>query len=337
MTGKENILRVYRHQEPEWLPVFSMMPSRPGDPPPATAYVCPDFMLGWARSGGKDVWGVEYVGAESVNGATVPVPGKYMFEDITKWRDYVHKPDLSDVDWEQTCKKDLDRINRDETAVTLALNTLYFHALVGFMGFENAFYAMAEEPEECMALFDYVGSFYEEVRDKCLPYYKPDCVVLIEDTASAKAPFISPAMYREQLKPYYDRYLKPARDNDMIICHHNCGYCMPLIDDWMDLGISVWDPAQVMNDLVAVKKNYGDRLTLCGCWDGTGPVSYPDATEEFVRAEVRRCIDTFAPGGGFCFAGGGLARPGDEVAAEHNRWITDEYWKYGRDWYKNHG
>jgi len=337
MTEKENLLRVFRHEEPGWVPLFSMMPPRPGDPPPSMTYVCPPFMNEWQKSGGKDVWGVEYVGAESVNGATMPVPGKYMFEDMTNWRDFVKKPDISGFDWEKIAREELKNVDRENTAVVLALNTLYFHALVGFMGFENAFFAMAEEPEEVKALFDYVGSFYEEVLEKCLPTFKPDMVVLIEDTASAKAPFMSPAMYRDMLKPYYDRYLKPVREQGILISHHNCGKCEALIDDWLDVGITVWDPAQVMNDLVGIKAKYGDKLTMCGCWDGTGPVSWDTATEDFVRSEVRRCIDTFAPGGGFCFSGGGLANPNDPKALERRAWIRDEYNNYGRNFYKKMG
>ena len=339
MTEKENILRVFNHQEPAWLPQFSMMGPglrKPGDPAPATVYVCPDFMTGWQRSGGKDIWGVEYVGAESVNGATVPVPGKYRFEDVSKWRDFVQKPDISGFDWTQIAAKCLEGVDREQTFVILALNTLYFHALVGFMGFENTFYALAEDPEECSALFDYVGSFYEEVLLHCLDAIRPDGVVLIEDIASARAPFVSPKMYRELFKPFYNRYLKAPRERGLILSHHNCGFCEPLIDDWLDMGISVWDPAQVVNDLVGVKAKYGDRLTLCGCWNGTGPVNRDTATEDFVRSEVRRCIDTFAPGGGFCFMAGGLVRPGDEKGQLRRQWIRDEYMKYGRTWYQTH-
>ncbi len=336
MTEKENLLRVYRHEEPGWVPLFSMMPPKPGDPPPTMIYACPAFMSEWQHDGGRDIWGVRYVGAESVNGATIPAPGEYMFEDICDWRDYVHKPDISGFDWEKIAADELKNIDRENTAVVLALNTLYFHALVGLMGFENAFYAMAEDPEEVEALFDYVGSFYEEVLEKCLPVYKPDAVAFIEDVASSKAPFMSPDMYRELLKPYYDRYLKPVRERGIIITHHNCGKCESLIDDWLDLGISVWDPAQTMNDLVGIKEKYGGKLTMCGCWDSTGPVSFDTATEDYVRSEVRRVIDTFAPGGGFCFTGSILVRPGDEKAAQRRAWIRDEYEKYGRTWYQKH-
>jgi hypothetical protein len=96
----------------------------------------------------------------------------------------------------------------------------------------------------------------------------------------------------------------------------------------------MWNPAQVMNDLVGIKKTYGNKLVLCGCWDSSGPAGWPGASEELVRSEVRKCIDTFAPGGGFMFWGSVYGPKGDEEVARRSGWITDEYNKYGRTFYQ---
>ena len=89
-----------------------------------------------------------------------------------------------------------------------------------------------------------------------------------------------------------------------------------------------------MNDLVGIKKKYGNRLVLEGCWDSSGPAGWPGTPEKVVRAEVRKCIDTFAPGGGFVFWASTYGAPDDEEIKNKARWIAEEYDSYGRNFYK---
>ena len=43
---------------------------------------------------------------------------------------------------------------------------------------------MCEEPEEVMALFEYMCNFYTEVTRRIWPYVKPDVLTLMDDTSS---------------------------------------------------------------------------------------------------------------------------------------------------------
>ena len=136
------------------------------------------------------------------------------------------------------------------------------------------------------------------------------------------------------VKPFHAREASFARNVGMPIDMHNCGRCEDFIEDWLDFGVSCWNPAQVMNDLKGIKKKYGNRLVLEGCWDSQGPAGWPDATEEMVREQVRSCINTFAPGGGFVFWGSLYGAPDDEEFLKRSRWITEEYDAYGRTFYQ---
>ena len=147
-------------------------------------------------------------------------------------------------------------------------------------------------------------------------------------------PFISVEMYREMVKPFHAREASFGQDLEIPIDMHNCGRCEDFIDDWLDFGVTCWNPAQVMNDLQGIKKKYGNRLVLEGCWDSQGPVGWPDATEEMIREQVRSCIDTFAPGGGFVFWASTYGAPDDPDYLNRKRWITEEYDAYGRTFYK---
>ena len=58
---------------------------------------------------------------------------------------------------------------------------------------------MAEEPEEVYALFDALCTYHEELIKNLLYWYRPDAICIPDDTATARAPFISRQMYREMV------------------------------------------------------------------------------------------------------------------------------------------
>ncbi|MCD8363468.1 MAG: veratrol--corrinoid protein metyltransferase [Lachnospiraceae bacterium] len=333
LSEKENYLMAARGEVPEWVP-RNLAPS-PGHAP-ASAWVAPGILNARRTpEGGFNEWGVELVTTRETGYMALPKPGQFMLDDITKWRDVIKAPDVSHIDWEAMAKKDLENIDRSQTAVCGVMHVGYFQQLMNFMGFTEGLCAMSEEPEEVMALFEYMSDFYCMMDEKFMEYYKPDVWCITDDTATANNPFISLEMYREMVKPFHAREAKFGTDRGLPIDMHNCGRCEDFIDDWLDFGVCVWNPAQVMNDLEGIKKKYGNHLVLEGCWDSSGAAGWPGASEDLVRAEVRRVIDTFAPGGGFIFWGSVYGAPDDEEMNNKRRWIQEEYDAYGRTFY-NH-
>ena len=332
LTEKENYLMALAGKIPEWVP--RNLVASPGHAPASVA-VTPGFLNARRVNGaGFDIWGVEYVTTKETGYQALPKPGQFIMDDITKWRDIIKVPDISDIDWESMAKKDMEKIDRSQTAVRMKVHLGYFQQLMNFMGFTEGLCAMLEEPDEVMELFEYMNKFYMEVSAKAMEYYKPDVWCITDDTATATNPFISVEMYREMVKPFHTREASFAKNIGMPIDMHDCGRCEDFIEDWLDFGVTCWNPAQVMNDLKGIKEKYGNRLVLEGCWDSQGPVGWPDATEEMKREQVRQCIDTFAPGGGFVFWGSLYGAPDDEEFLKRSRWITEEYDAYGRTFYQ---
>lgn len=339
MTEKENLLRVIEGKEPAWVPRFSMGPPVKwfDDPyPPAITWAMFDiYPIKHLKNGGYiDMFGVEFTGTESMGGIALPAPGKHILDDITKWRDVIKLPDLEGVDWEKACDRAVKDVDRNETAVTQGSHVGYFQHLMNFMGFENGLIAMAEEPDECYGLLEYLADFYDAVAKKVIHYLKPDVFSIADDTATALNPFISMDMYRRLIKPFHKRLADIANDAGVPVSMHNCGRCEDAIPDWRDIGVRLWNPAQVMNDLLGIKEKYGNSLVLCGCWDSSGPAGWSGASEELVRSDVRKCIDTYAPGGGFMFWGSVYGPADDEEVSRRAGWIADEYNRYGRTFYR---
>jgi len=339
ITEKENYLMTLRGEQPYWVPSYSFGPM-PGMTTPCTSVLFqPPFLSAHRKAGGgKDVWGVNWVGSDSTSGALLPEPGNFILEDITKWRDVVKALDLSEIDFEQQVKQGFDElyamgVNREDSCIELNLHAGYFQDLVALMGFENALLAMYEEPEEVKALLTYMCDWYTTILEKTIDLVKPDVLGLADDVATARAPFMSAQMYRELILPFHDREAKFARDRGLPITMHCCGQCMDLIDDWVSIGVVQWNPAQTSNDLKAVKAKYGNKLVLAGGFTINDRLLDPDCPEEEIRQAVRDTIDAWAPGGGYCFVGGFLAARGDTVTARKNEIVRDEAFKYGSTFY----
>ncbi len=340
ITERENYLMLSRGEVPHWVPKMSYGYDKNGTYPEPTGMIFSSVIPMQRGEPGKpykDYWGIEYTPTVETGGAALPTPGRFILEDITKWHEVVKAPDLTDVDWELVCKRDLDNLyfDRNETALTYGTHVGYFQLLMNFMGFTEGLCAMYEEPDAVKEFMEYLCDFFSTITENTIDYYKPDIFNCTDDMATANDPFISVEMYRDLVKPFHARQCNIAADRGIPVAMHNCGRCEDYILDWMDFGVKYWDPAQYMNDLVAVKEKFWKEynFSIVGGFDLHYPAGHPSVTEDSVREEVRRLIDTLAPGGGYVFAGGAMVGIGDTDAERVNRWIFDEVDTYGRNFY----
>jgi hypothetical protein len=337
MTEKENFKLLISGEQPEWVPTYSLAPRPDGKSGP-TAVVFPGLLSASITGMGvvKDIWGVTHVPVPEAGNAKIPEPNNFILKDIRKWRDVIKAPNLDDIDWESMAKKDLElfRVNREASLVGLGLHFGYFQHLMAFMGFTEGLCAMYEEPEEVKALMEYLCDFFTAVARKCIDYYNPDIFDMSDDIAAWKNAFISVEMYRELIKPSAVRQASIASERGLLISMHCCGYCEDFIDEWLDFGVVMWNPAQTCNDLLKIKKKCGNSLVLCGGWDSIGALADPNVTEETVKDSVYRTIEKYAPGGGYAFGGGYLGPIGDEATARKNKWLLEAADAYGKSFYR---
>jgi hypothetical protein len=273
-----------------------------------------------------DMFGIPYI--VEPNSGPIPKPGEFLLEDVRKWRDVVKRPKILDeVNWEITSKKDLE--DRDPELLRSGGGSVgngYFMMLTYFMGFNNALVACIEEPEEVKALLNFILDLNLELGKNFIHYYKPDMYHMGDDIAHERAPFVSEATFLDIFEPMWRQNVALYKEAGLPAEHHNCGAFEAFVPYIVDMGFNSWNPAQPsFNDLPAIKAKYGRRLAICGGFESNGWVSWPETTEEEVRAEVRRVMDEFAPGGGFAFGGHILGSPDDPMIKQRNEWIQDEY------------
>ncbi|MHB1415780.1 MAG: uroporphyrinogen decarboxylase family protein [Chloroflexota bacterium] len=132
-----------------------------------------------------------------------------------------------------------------------------------------------------------------------------DVVCWGDDVSIQTGPMISPAMFREVVKPRYRRVMDTIRRGTQAkVFFHTCGSVHWLVPELIDLGIDILNPVQVSAanmDTRRLKREFGDRITFWGGGCDSQSV-LPFGTPTQVREEVRRRLGDLAPGGGFVFA-----------------------------------
>ena len=328
MTERENFRRLLAGEMPEYIPAYDM--------PNWRFYPTFDHQRLNRDGSGFDIYGVEYVSSPEADGGAMSKPGVYILDDITKWRDVIKTPDLSGVDWEKVVKKDVEHRDPANNPLFLATHNGYFQLMVKFMGFENGLCALFEEPEEVKELFEYVSKYYLEVQRQYTKYGDLLAFNLTDDTATSINPFVSMDMYRELLKPYYKLHTDMALNDGLYVTIHNCGRCEDQIEDWMDLGITGWDPAQTSNDLVGIKAKYGRKLCIIGGWNSTGPATWQGSSDDMLIEALEKMVSELAPGGGWSFSASVMGASFDEGQMHKKKLIREFYETKVRDYYKNH-
>lgn len=328
ITPRENYLMMLNGEIPQYVPsIFERHTDMLFD-----ELLTPPF-----APGGEiySVFGVKYVGSADNFYGAMPAPNFILLRDITQWRDIIRTPNLSGRDWQRYYSQLSRNFDRKNCALEIS-NGDFFQTLVSFMGFEGALLAMYEEPAEVYALLDYVCSFYEEVMKQSIYCLKPELFNLVDDDSAYRAPFFSVSLYRRLIKPFHKRLCDIALDAGMFIERHDCGKCQQFIDDWLEMGVCSWNPAQVTNDLGAIKKKYGNRLAICGGWDNQGQLGSAYISRDTLTEALDEYVSLLAPGGGFVFSPVLHTPPSDPKYAEAMDFFKDYYETNIRNYYNTH-
>lgn len=125
-----------------------------------------------------------------------------------------------------------------------------------------------------------------------------------DDLGTEQGPIVSPAIYREMIKPRQKKLYQYIKENSGAkLLLHSCGSVYYLIPDFIEIGVDALNPVQVSArnmETKRLKQQFGEKITF---WGGGCDTQYvlPLGTEAELREEVERRIEDLAPGGGFVF------------------------------------
>lgn len=280
----------------------------------------------------QDMWGVTYHFGENDPGATpIITEANKVVKDITKWQDYIKFPKISNLDWEPF-KAAIADIDRDEYLVMAPTWPGMFEFSHLMLGFEDSLCYFIEEPE---AMFEMLSAYTDwklEAVKLLIDNLKPDIIHSHDDWGTKKDMFLSPGLWREGVKPHFKRLYEYIKSRGVLIQHHSDSVHDAIAEDMVELGIDMWQGCIPQNDIKGVVERTKGKLCLMGGID-MQIVDRPDWTEESIRKEVRRAIDTYAPLGHFmpCIANIWAIYP--EVGAV----LNEEMENYGKEWIEKHG
>lgn len=174
-------------------------------------------------------------------------------------------------------------------------------------GQTNFYMDLVANPAMVNALLDRMLEFNLELIDFVLEHLGPylDVVKLADDLGAQNNLLISPAMYREFIKPRQKvlyEHIKKKGDYKLLL--HVCGAVRQIIPDLIEIGVDAINPVQTSAagmDPTELKREFGRDLTFWGGGLDTQQV-LPFESPEAVRREVKKNLEIFKPGGGYVFA-----------------------------------
>ena len=121
-----------------------------------------------------------------------------------------------------------------------------------------------------------------------------------DDFGTQRGLMMSPRMWRQYFKERYRRLYAGLKEinPDLVIAQHCDGAVAPILDDWIDAGMEVFNPVQPDvpgHEPAELKRRFGDRLAFWGGLDQQHLL--PHGTPEEVAAATRRLISALGPGG----------------------------------------
>ncbi len=290
ITPRENYQMFLRGEKPLWMPggadVLSFTP----------ACVPDNIARGFAfetkpndEKGGKDMFGIEWVYVEQVGGSMVR-PGAPTLEDITKWREVLKFPDVDSWDWKGAGERNAEIIEKERNSRMIGATILngLFERMISFMDFENATYALIDEPEEVEAMLSEVVKVYLRMIELLKEYFKIDILTFHDDWGSQRAPFFSLSTVSELIVPQLKKVVDKAHSLGITFEMHSCGKNELLVPAYIEAGVDLWN-GQPMNDKRMLCEKYSDQIKL-----GVSPLDiYPDATPEQYVDIVKKFVDEF--------------------------------------------
>jgi len=295
-TKKEALLAILRGEKADFIPnMYEVMADvvYPGE-----RYI--DLKNFDPYGTGADAWGVLWTnqGPNPAVDGNMVAKDFILFDNIEDWKEKVKFPNFNKFLLRiimKNMKKGMG-VNPKEQVVASLLLSGTFERMNQMIGFEEALCAFYESPEATKEFFEAMCEYKLACIEKMHKVLKPDVIHMHDDWGTEKNMFFSPEIWREFIKPIEKRYADRIHELGMLYVHHSCGFIEQIIPDLIEIGVDAIEPVMMCNNIEKLLKEYGTQITFCGGIDNR-VIDDEGSTEEQIRAEVRRAIDTYAPMG----------------------------------------
>lgn len=199
---------------------------------------------------------------------TTPEHVDFLVKDRKGWEEHI-KPHLNAdrrrIDFAGYRKAKADAAARQRFFVWSGVNV--FELMHPVCGHEYMLMGMALDPDWVKDMVDTYSRVTIELQEILFAEEGyPDGIWYYEDMGYKQHPFMSPRMYREIILPGHMRTVGWAKERNLPVIMHSCGFIEPLVPGIIEAGVDCLQVIEVKAgmDLQRLYQTYGDRLSFMG-------------------------------------------------------------------------
>jgi len=136
-----------------------------------------------------------------------------------------------------------------------------FLQLCDLRGYENLMFDFMDEDDRINRLIERVEWFNTEIVRRYLNL-GVDMMSYPEDLGMQTGPMLSPAMFRNYIKPVYKRMMALAGDKGVIVHMHSDGDIRLLADDLLECGVDVINLQDLANGIDWIAENFAGKICV---------------------------------------------------------------------------
>jgi uroporphyrinogen decarboxylase len=216
----------------------------------------------------------------------------------------VHNHPWPSLDWwdYSAIRSSIQAANRNGPRAILFFAGGAFETPWYMRGFERFLMDLHERPEIAAAICTHVEEYFRQRAFRVLEAAdgQVDIVGTGGDIGSERGMLLNPRVWREKIKPFSGNLITTFKQMGFKTFYHSCGSIVPVIDDFIELGLDILDPVQVSAAGMspeALSAAFGERLSFNGAIDEVRLL--PHATPQEVYRETTRVIDVLGRHGGY--------------------------------------
>jgi hypothetical protein len=346
MNHRENYLRAYRFQGPDWIPVasgFSSMmwehyPARelealfashpilfpgykPGDPRENRVEGRPDLIAGVPY---RDFWGCVW---ETAYTGMVGHVRNHPLADLDALAGFA-PPDparsdgLLPLDW-NALREGISAAKAADGLTGLYLPHGHtFLRLQDLIGFETLAYALMDDDPRLWPVITMIEAFNLELVRRFVAL-EPDVIGIPEDLGAQDRLMISPRAFRKYIKPSYLRLTGYIKGRGILIHEHSDGHILQIIDDLVEAGGDVLNLQDLVNGIDNIAREVKGRVAIELDIDRQS-ITVEGSTKD-IDDHIRECVAKLnTPAGGL----GLVYQPWPPTPIENIRAVWDALEKY---------
>jgi uroporphyrinogen decarboxylase len=287
INHRENLLRCYRFQGPQWIPISIRLPPIlwvGGDYDPAEfedlmlshAILFPNYRRGEIEANKlkvpphmvkakpyMDGWGCVW---ETAFSGMVGAVAYHALDSWDKLGGFV-PPDpaghdgLMPIAWDDL-RAQAAKVRSAGNPVSFSLPHGHtFLRLQDLRGYENLMFDLVDDPPQFRQLIGMVRDFNIALVKRFIEL-QPDMIGIPEDLGMQNGPMVSPAMFRKYIKPVYAAMTRPIKAAGILVHEHCDGNIMEIVDDLVEVGGDILNLQDLVNGLDNIARHLKGRVAV---------------------------------------------------------------------------